>query len=83
MEVKNYRITAVYSIQRRIMKFSKEIRAVSKEKALEKFYDILGAQNIRRNQIRIIDIREIPPSEIKNRKLQKIALVEKPVLYVD
>lgn len=83
MEVKNYRITAVYNIQRRVMKFSKEIRALSKERALEKFYDILGAQNIRRSQIRIIDVKEIPPSEIKDRKLQRIALSEKPVLYVD
>ncbi|MEX0568510.1 MAG: hypothetical protein Q6363_005020 [Candidatus Njordarchaeota archaeon] len=83
MEVKNYRITAVYSIQKRERKFSKEIRAVSKEKALQKFYDILGAQNIRRSKIRMVDIKEISPNDIKNRKLQKIALSEKPALYVD
>lgn len=83
VEVKNYRIVAKYAIQRREMLFRKDIRAIDERKALEKFYDLLGAHNIRRTQIRIIDIREIAPEEIKDRKLRKIATSDQPALYVE
>jgi len=83
MSIKNFRITAKYKIQRREFVFRKEIRALDVEKALEKFYSILGSQNIKRTAIRIVKIEEIEPIEFKNRRLQRIALSKEPVLYVE
>jgi len=65
------------------MIFRKDIRALDKEKALEKFYSILGSHNIKRCQIKIVEIKEIPPEEIKSRSLQKIAISSSPVIYVE
>ena len=83
MSIKNFRITAKYKIQRREFVFRKEIRALDVEKALEKFYSILGSQNIKRTAIRIVKIEEIEPIGFKNRRLQRIALSKEPVLYVE
>jgi len=83
MNIRNYRITAKYNIQHKEMVFQKDIRALDKKRALEKFYSILGSQKIKRSQIRIIEIKEIQPDEIKSRKLQKIALSDNPALYVE
>ena len=83
MEIRNYRITAKYRIQKREILFRKDIRAIDKQRAVEKFYDYPGSQNLRRSQIKIIEIKEISPEEIKNRKLRKIAISENPALYVE
>jgi len=83
MEIKNYRISAKYYIQRRERTFRKDIRAIDEKRALEKFYSILGAQNIKRNQIIILEIKEIPPEDIKDRKLQRIALSDEPTIFVE
>ncbi len=65
------------------MLFRKDVRAVDRDKALEKFYSILGSQNLKRSQIKIVSIEEIPPEEIKDRRLQKIALSDNPAIYVE
>jgi len=83
VEVRNFRIVAKYRIQRKEMIFRKDVRAIDERRALEKFYDILGSQNLKRTQIKIIEIKEIPPEDIKQRRLQKLALSEDPVLYVE
>ncbi len=83
MSVKNFRITAKYSLQRKEFIFRKEIRAIDLRRAIEKFYSILGSQKIKRSSIRIIKIEEIEPTEFKSRRLQKIALSKNPVLYVE
>ncbi|MCR8432981.1 MAG: hypothetical protein NDP13_00465 [Crenarchaeota archaeon] len=81
--MKNFRILAKYRSQGRIFTLYKEIRALSINEALEKFYSLLGSQKIKRLDIKIIKVDEISPTELKNRKLQKIALSKDPVLYVE
>lgn len=83
MEVKNFRIIARYCTQKRTLTFRKEIRALSINEALEKFYSLLGSQKVKRLDVEIVKIEEIDPSELKKRKLQRIALSKDPIIYVE
>ena len=81
-EIKTYRIKGRYRRAKRYFYVSKEIRALSLEKALEKFFSETGSQGIKRLEIEIIEIKEIPPIEIKNAKLRKIALAKDLSLFI-
>ena len=59
--------------------FRKEIRAISPENAREKIYTDLGSKHrAKRFQIRILEVEEIPPEEIRNPLIRKLTLGEKP-----
>jgi len=82
-EVKIYRIKGNYRKSRRVFWVYKEIRALSKEKALEKFFSEIGRHGIKRQQLNITSIEEINPAEVKNAKIKKIITAEKPALYIE
>lgn len=76
-EVKNFRVTGFYSRQKRRFHFTKYVRALDKEKALEKVFSNLNVGKKRR-EINITKIKEIEPPQITNERLKKIAGREKP-----
>ncbi|MHA1590831.1 MAG: 50S ribosomal protein L18Ae [Candidatus Njordarchaeales archaeon] len=80
-KIKTYRITGRYRRLKRFFYVSKEIRAVSLENALEKFFSEIGSQGLKRTQIEIVDIKEISPEEVKNAKLRKLIMAENPAIW--
>ena len=81
-EIKTYRIMGRYRKLRRYFQVSKEVRALNLEEALEKFFSEIGSQGLKRTQIEILRIDEISADEIKNQKLKKLVLAEKPALWI-
>ena len=60
-EVKLYRISGKMRLQFEWARFTKEIRALKKEHALEKLYSLLGSNHkVKRSMIVIEKIEEIP-----------------------
>lgn len=83
-EVKTFKIIGKYRAKKRDFIVAKEVRALSLEEALDKFYSYIGGnQKLKRMQIRIIKIEELKPENIKNPKLKKIALLSNPVIYIE
>lgn len=80
-EVKIFKITGFMLIAQdrlpRWMKFTKEIRAIKVEHALERLYSELGSKHkVKRANIKVVDIVEIQPEEAKNkfiRDLEKLS----------
>lgn len=57
--------------------FRKEVRAIKPENAKEKVYMELGSKHrAKRSQVRIFDIKEIPPEEIENPLVKRLTLGE-------
>ncbi len=83
MEIKTYRIKAKYRVQRRTYYVYKEIRDTSLENALERFFSEVGSRGLKRTALTIEEIVEVSPEEIKNEKLKKLVLTEKPVLVLE
>jgi large subunit ribosomal protein LX len=55
--------------------FSKEIRALKAEDAIEKVYMLLGSKHrVKRFQMTISKVEEIPPEEIENIIIKKLTL---------
>ena len=78
-EVKVFRITGEIAKPNLKTTFRKEIRAISPENAREKIYTDLGSKHrAKRFQIRILEVEEIPPEEIRNPLIRKLTLGEKP-----
>jgi len=82
-EVKTYRIKGKYRKNKRDFIVTRYVRALDEEKALEKFYSLIGSEKLKRLQVDIIEIKEVSPDEIKNLKLKKLMVAEDPVLWVD
>ncbi|MEM1644678.1 MAG: 50S ribosomal protein L18Ae [Ignisphaera sp.] len=82
-EVKVFKITGFMLIGHdkypQWVKFTKEIRALKLEHALEKLYSELGSKHkLKRANIKIVDVAEIKPEEAKNkfiRDLNKLTYV--------
>lgn len=82
-EVKIYRISGFMLIGHdrypQWVKFTKEIRALKLEHALEKLYSELGSKHkLKRANIKVIDVAEIAPEEAKDkfiRDLDKLTYV--------
>ena len=78
-EIKVFRITGELVKPNLRTAFRKEIRALSPENAKEKIYTDLGSKHrAKRFQIRILQVEEIPPEEVKSPLIRKLALGEKP-----
>jgi large subunit ribosomal protein LX len=64
MSVKIFRIEGVITKPNNVMRFSKEIRAVKREDALEKIYADLGSHHkVKRVHVKIASIKEISLDE--------------------
>ncbi len=57
-------------------KFSKEVRALNKEQAIEYVYSVLGSNHkLRRKHIKITSVREIPIEEVKDRRILMLSRI--------
>ena len=76
-EVKTFRVVCKAKVGFRVLTFSKEVRGLSLEEALEKVYSDIGSRNkLKRNEIKIVKVEEINPAEAKNPLIRMIAGVE-------
>lgn len=80
-EVKTYRVNGVALFSpdkvRFWQKFSLEVRALSREEALEKVYSLMGSKHkLKRKHIKILDVVEISPEEAKKRIVKELAKLE-------
>lgn len=80
-EVKTYRVNGVALFSpdkvRFWQKFSLEVRALSREEALEKVYSLMGSKHkLKRKHIKILDVFEISPEEAKKRIVKELAKLE-------
>ncbi|MEO3992951.1 MAG: 50S ribosomal protein L18Ae [Desulfurococcaceae archaeon TW002] len=77
-EVKTYRVNGVALFSpdklKFWQKFSLEVRALTKEEALEKVYSLMGSKHkLKRKHIKILDVVEIRPEEAKKRIVKELA----------
>ena len=62
-------------------KFTKEVRALTREQALEKVYSLLGSNHkLRRKHIVVEKIEEIPPEEATDPHVRELLRVERLVV---
>uniref|UniRef100_A0A7C2V8T4 Large ribosomal subunit protein eL20 n=1 Tax=Ignisphaera aggregans TaxID=334771 RepID=A0A7C2V8T4_9CREN len=71
-DIKVFRITGFMLIGHdsfpQWVKFTKEIRALKLEHALEKLYSELGSKHkVRRANIKIVDVAEVPPEQAEDK----------------
>ena len=60
--------------------FKKEIVAIKREHAVEKVYAELGSRHrVKRFQIKIAKVEEVPPEDIENPLLKKLVVGEEKV----
>lgn len=83
-EVKTFRVSGMMLIGHdrlpRWQSFTKEVRALSKEEALEKVYSLLGsAHKLKRYHIKIVSISEIDPEEAEDKFIRDLAKAERLV----
>ncbi len=58
-------------------KFSKEVRALTKEQAIEYVYSVLGSNHkLRRKHIKITSIKEISLDEVRDRRIAALAMIK-------
>ncbi len=58
-------------------KFSKEVRALTKEQAIEYVYSILGSNHkLRRKHIKITSVKEISLDEVRDRRIAALAMIK-------
>ncbi len=80
-EVKIYRVEGYMLISHdkfpTWQKFTKEVRALTKEQALEYVYSVLGSNHkLRRKHIRITSIKEITLDEVRDRRIASLAMIK-------
>lgn len=60
--------------------FKKEVVAIKREHAVEKVYAELGSKHrVKRFQIKILKVEEVPPEDIENPLLKKLVIGEEKV----
>ncbi len=77
MSVKVFHIEGTYIRLNRRLKFSREIRAITKEQACEQLYTQIGSfHRVKRQKITIDQVTEIPPTEAKTLIIRRLAGIE-------
>ncbi len=72
-EIKIFKFTGTYSKYHKKYKFSKEIRALKQEDALEKMYATITSIGIYRRQINIEEVKEITPEESQDYLIHELS----------
>jgi ribosomal protein L20A (L18A) len=65
-QVKIFRIAGHYKQMHRTFSFCKDLRALTKEQALEQILSTVTSQGFFRRQVKIDDVKEIKPEECKD-----------------
>ena len=71
-EIKIFKIVGTYNMSHKKYKFSKEVRALKQEDALEKVYTMITSIGIYRRQIDIIEMKEIKPEECQDYLIREL-----------
>jgi len=80
-EVKVFRVIGEIRKPNLRTSFQKEVRALKPEHAIEKVYMELGSKHrVKRFQIKISAVEEVPPQEIKDPLIRKFTLGESEVV---
>ena len=73
-KIKNFKITGSFSEKGKKVTFNKEIRSLDKDDAIEKIYQFFGSKHkVKRNQIKILEIKTIDKKDITDRLVQEFA----------
>ena len=84
VSVKIFRISGFFKQRRQTTSFSKELCALTEEKAKDKLFSEFGSRNrLKRGQIRITSIDEISPGDITDPFVQKLVTTEFKIPYED
>jgi large subunit ribosomal protein LX len=79
-KVKVFKVTGEISKPNLKTSFKKEVIAIKSEHAVEKIYAELGSRHrVKRFQIKIVKVEEVPPEEIENPLLKKLVVGEEKV----
>ena len=79
-KVKVFKVTGEISKPNLKTSFKKEVIAMKSEHAVEKIYAELGSRHrVKRFQIKIAKVEEVPPEEIENPLLKKLVVGEEKV----
>lgn len=79
-KAKIFRVTGEIKKPNLKTSFRKEVVAVKSEHAVEKVYAELGSRHrVKRFQIRIAKVEEVPPEEIENSLLKKLVVGDEKV----
>lgn len=81
-DVKVYRVEGLMLISHdkfpTWQKFSKEVRALTAEQAIEYVYSVLGSNHkLRRKHIKILSVKEIPLEEAKDRRVVMLSTIKR------
>ena len=75
--MKVFRVTGEINKPKLKTSFAKEVVVAKPEHAVEKVYAEIGSQHrVKRFQIKILNVEEVPPEEIENPILKKIVAGE-------
>jgi len=78
--VKVFRVTGEIRKPNLETSFRKEVIAIKPEHAVEKVYAELGSKHrVKRFQMKIVSVEEIPPQEIENPLLKKLVTGEEEI----
>jgi large subunit ribosomal protein LX len=76
-EIKVFRVTGEIRKPNLQTAFRKEVRAVKREDAVEKIYMEIGSKHrVKRFQIKIINVEEVPSEEIESFTIRKLTMGE-------
>ncbi|MEM0014444.1 MAG: 50S ribosomal protein L18Ae [Zestosphaera sp.] len=80
-EVKTFRIggVALFSPDRSRLwqKFTVEVRALSREEALEKVYSLMGSRHkLKREHLKIFEVIEISPEDARSKHVRELANIK-------
>jgi large subunit ribosomal protein LX len=79
-KVKVFKVTGEINKPNLKTSFKKEVIATKSEHAVEKIYAELGSRHrVKRFQIKIAKVEEVPPEEIENPLLKKLVVGEEKV----
>jgi large subunit ribosomal protein LX len=79
-EVKVFRVIGEIRKPNLETSFKKEVVAIKREHAVEKVYAELGSRHrVKRFQIKITKVEEVPPEDIENPLLKKLVTGEEKV----
>lgn len=82
IKARAFRIYARYRRAKKIFSVRRDVLAINENAALEKFFSELGRHGVKRVEITIERVQEIDLKEVKNPRLRKIALADKPVIFM-
>ena len=81
MRVKVYRVSGLMRIKENWQKFSVELTGLNKDHVIEEVYSLLGSRHkLKRSHIKILEIQEISPDDVKDLRIRRLLKLDKLIL---